>query len=44
LQTALRLTPQPFARHAEPTGLNVSGAQPRRGRRCLPGGPASTSP
>jgi len=29
LQTALRLAPQPFGRHVEPTGLNVSGLSPR---------------
>ncbi len=31
LQTALRLAPQPFGRHVEPTGLNVSGLSPRGG-------------
>jgi hypothetical protein len=29
LQTALQLALQPFGRHAEPTGLNVSGLSPR---------------
>lgn len=28
LQTALRLTPQLFGRHIQPTGLNVSGLSP----------------
>ncbi len=28
LQAALRLAPQPFGRHIQPTGLNVSGLSP----------------